>query len=262
MNNPPNATDQPTATLYSYFLDAIGHDDAMAQDEAGKFARYVMQDIRAGKLNGVALKTYDGSTCWACERCGKTRTGRGCMACLENDLADSRRQTEEARKERDAQWATNNRNADVYRDSIKATIADRDAMKSRCDEYEKAQQLMDGAEWEALKVLREAGVNSLVAIALPLSDGVRQVVKERDTATAALSQARGEWVSVKDRMPTEIDSVVLIARRSPSFGMKVESARYTADAFIGASAWWHHESYVTHWRPLPPPPTAQNGGAV
>jgi hypothetical protein len=80
-------------------------------------------------------------------------------------------------------------------------------------------------------------------------------IAERDAATAALSQARGEWVSVKDRMPTEIDSVVLIARRSPSFGMKVESARYTSDAFIGASAWWHHESYVTHWRPLPKGPS-------
>jgi hypothetical protein len=89
-----------------------------------------------------------------------------------------------------------------------------------------------------------------------------KAIADRDTAIAALSQALGEWVSVKDRMPTEIDSVVLIARRSPSFGMKVESARYTADAFIGASAWWHHESYVTHWRPLPHPPETSTASGV
>lgn len=56
-------------------------------------------------------------------------------------------------------------------------------------EYEKAQSLMDEAEWEALKVLRDAGVNSLVAVALPLADGIRQVVRQRDSALSRAEQS-------------------------------------------------------------------------
>ena len=50
-------------------------------------ADYILDAIAAGKIPGLALKTYDGTTCWHCEKCGKVRTGRGCMTCLERELA-------------------------------------------------------------------------------------------------------------------------------------------------------------------------------
>lgn len=62
----------------------------------------------------------------------------------------------------------------------------------RCDEYEKAQSLMDEAEWEALKALRAAGSDSLVAVALPLADGIKALAKERDRALARAAAAEGE----------------------------------------------------------------------
>lgn len=61
-------------------------------------ARGILADIRAGKIPGLALKTYDGTTCWQCEKCGKTRTGRGCMVCLEAELSALRPRNEEMRE--------------------------------------------------------------------------------------------------------------------------------------------------------------------
>jgi hypothetical protein len=90
-------------------------------------------------------------------------------------------------------------------------------------------------------------------------------------AESALSQARGEWVACSDRFPMAkpYSSRVLIAHHY--YG--------TPENTIIAMAWtidgkWYYDRggiersiqddgfIVTHWRPLPPPPTAQNGGAV
>jgi hypothetical protein len=49
------------------------------------WARKILAAIEAGEVPGVALKTSDGTTCWKCEGCGRTRTGRGCMTCLEKE---------------------------------------------------------------------------------------------------------------------------------------------------------------------------------
>ena len=67
----------------------------------GELAHFTLDAIRAGKIPGIALKTYDGTTCWACEKCGKTRSGRGCMACLERDPLSREAEVAELRKERD-----------------------------------------------------------------------------------------------------------------------------------------------------------------
>jgi hypothetical protein len=150
-------------------------------------------------------------------------------------------------------------------DTITQLRAELEAVRKERDSRKKWADVAEGDIEEARALFVKAGaLESYDGDYSPscLLECAEQIIQERDAATAALSQARGEWVSVKDRMPTEIDSVVLIARRSPSFGMKVESARYTADAFIGASAWWHHESYVTHWRPLPHPPETSTASGV
>lgn len=78
----------------------------------------------------------------------------------------------------------------------------------------------------------------------------------RAALSAALESARGAgdgWVACSERMPEE-GQAVLVARPTP-WGTKVEHATNQHGAFRGTSCWWHDGKYITHWRPLPPPPT-------
>lgn len=49
-------------------------------------ATSVIDAIRSNKIPGLALKAYDGSTIWLCDKCGKTRDGKGCRTCDANEI--------------------------------------------------------------------------------------------------------------------------------------------------------------------------------
>ncbi len=82
--------DSQGAAIYALSLLELGTIDWLPVPGThrlnGHACRVVLDAIRANKIPGIALKAYDGTTCWACEKCGKTRSGRGCMACLEREL--------------------------------------------------------------------------------------------------------------------------------------------------------------------------------
>ena len=64
--------------------------------------------------------------------------------------------------------------------------------------------------------------------------------------------AMSEWISVKDRLPSPVDSV-LIVTRSGGVG----------EGFHEKGKWWwitEDEVYVevTHWMPLPEPPREED----
>ncbi len=67
------------AAVHVYYGEDSGADIGLDQAAA------ILDAITAGKIPGLALKTYDGTTCWACEKCSKTRDGRGCMTCLASE---------------------------------------------------------------------------------------------------------------------------------------------------------------------------------
>ncbi len=48
-------------------------------------AKIVYDAIAAGQIPGLALRANDGTTCWQCEKCGRTRDGRSCVTCLERE---------------------------------------------------------------------------------------------------------------------------------------------------------------------------------
>ena len=69
---------------------------AATKSGSEEYARQIIDAIRAGKIPGIAVKANDGITCWACEQCGKTRSGRGCLVCLERERDALRREVGEA----------------------------------------------------------------------------------------------------------------------------------------------------------------------
>jgi hypothetical protein len=156
-----------------------------------------------------------------------------CVACIaiERDqlttaLTDSRRQTEEARKERD--------DAVQYRTGHLPSCHGMDEAAGRC----------------ACGYLQGDAYRDLI-------DRLDEMESERDTATAALSQARGEWVACATKMPEETTLVLVCVAGSPHV--------YIADHYEGC--WYGQDENtleydITHWRHLPhPPETSTASGA-
>lgn len=93
MNEPTDAERDAVTALcaINLSLQRSGFDPTLHERTAlylcGVQAQVILAAIKANQIPGLALKTYDGTTCWACEKCGKIRTGRGCMRCLEDQVA-------------------------------------------------------------------------------------------------------------------------------------------------------------------------------
>ena len=77
----------------------------------------------------------------------------------------------------------------------------------------------------------------------------RNTIIEAPTADVA---PKSEWISVEDRLPTHEDGKVLIYTvYGISIGEKTVSNRWRGDNAI--------PKQITHWMPLPPPPTENDG---
>ena len=74
------------------------------------------------------------------------------------------------------------------------------------------------------------------------------LLMEAAEAIGNLLASRHEWISVEDRLPTYKDGKVLIyTAYGISIGEKTVSNRWRGDNAI--------PKQITHWMPLPPPPT-------
>jgi hypothetical protein len=196
MNNPPNATDALMLRI----------------DEATKRITSGMAPMRIpADLNDADIVLSD------CETVIRELT---------TALTDSRRQTEEARKERD--------DAVQYRTGHLPSCHGMDEAAGRC----------------ACGYLQGDAYRDLI-------DRLDEMESERDTATAALSQARGEWVACATKMPEETTLVLVCVAGSPHV--------YIADHYEGC--WYGQDENtleydITHWRHLPhPPETSTASGA-
>lgn len=81
--------------------------------------------------------------------------------------------------------------------------------------------------------------------------------------TVEPEQIKSEWVSVKDRLPDVFDEVLVYFNGFISIAWRETEKR--KNGIVG----WHWDSqmsypesliYVTHWMPLPEPPTKQTKG--
>jgi transcriptional regulator with XRE-family HTH domain len=64
-----------------------------------------------------------------------------------------------------------------------------------------------------------------------------------------------EWISVKDRLPKQNYLIVLIAQeKAPAFVAQFRDGAFFA---LTDDAWDYRLRYVTHWQPLPGPPTPE-----
>lgn len=166
-------TDGPECPLHSQ-LDALRAELAAAKEQ----------------LAAAPKKTHDGTTCWQCEACGKTRTGRGCLVCLETALADSRAE------------------ADHLRDELAEMTKERDVLTKKSSYLEKVK---DHALSQRVAAVTEVGhLRSQLAAAtdaergaLALRDAIglrlAEVENERDAATAEASALREElhWIDAQ-----------------------------------------------------------------
>ncbi len=59
----------------------------------------------------------------------------------------------------------------------------------------------------------------------------------------------GEWISVEERLPQLNQRVLAWRGRGPIL--------LTYDAFAEEHHWWNDGRQVTHWMPLPSPPSAE-----
>ncbi len=50
-----------------------------------RMAADIEEAIYKGEIPGIAKQSHDGTTCWMCSVCRKTRDGRGCLVCAERD---------------------------------------------------------------------------------------------------------------------------------------------------------------------------------
>ena len=66
---------------------------------------------------------------------------------------------------------------------------------------------------------------------------------------AAMLQNKGEWVSVKDRLP-DIRVPVLVYM---DYG-KIDTCDWNGESWIQSVRRQHSNGSVTHWQPLPTPP--------
>ncbi len=61
---------------------------------------------------------------------------------------------------------------------------------------------------------------------------------------------QGEWISVKDRLPENYDSVLVYCKGNSSI---VDVCSYSDSiGFMGIAPYWIE--LITHWMPLPEPP--------
>jgi hypothetical protein len=88
---------------------------------------------------------------------------------------------------------------------------------------------------------------------------IARTERRANEALADLAQARGEWVACEAKLPdtgTEVLAVFPCIKADTVFIVLHDGMTwYDRDGNTFAM-------HPTHWRPLPPPPTAQNGGAV
>jgi hypothetical protein len=184
------------------------------------------------------------------------------MTCLENDLTDSRRQTEEA--QRAAEEAR--KEAESLRVGVNQYIDRNIANFKRAESF--AEALRDCAKFVGAGVGPECTDMFHRMVPAEVNLVVEKLKRERDTALAALAQARGEWVACGDasNLPPEGRCVLVIGANRCAEGDTIISLVHRRLTGIGATHWVgiHSQSEEpTHWRPLPThPPTAQNGGAV
>lgn len=188
--------------------------------DSDALALAIASAIERGEVEGLALKTYDGTTCWHCDKCGRTRDGKGCRTCDANDLATSPQP---------------------------GVMVD-DAMVER------------------------ARVAAADAMGHPHLDHIHSDVV-RAMLRAALSAAIGGedgWVKCSDRLPMSkpYSARVLIYAR---YGKEPDATGKICVGWLFGTDEWRTDSQttmdtmaaqgwnVTHWRPLPPPPSANEG---
>ena len=72
-----------------------------------------------------------------------------------------------------------------------------------------------------------------------------------EIALAAWQAAQPKWISVDDKLPEEVDKVYLCYWSDGT----IETFPFESHHQGNYVKWGIHHSYVTHWQPLPEPPT-------
>jgi hypothetical protein len=81
---------------------------------------------------------------------------------------------------------------------------------------------------------------------------IAQLERENEQLRAELDHLkRGEWISVKERLPAVGETVLIYYRYHDQ--QSIVTARFVNGGFIG---FW--DADVTHWQPLPEPPKEGN----
>lgn len=62
-----------------------------------------------------------------------------------------------------------------------------------------------------------------------------------------------EWISVKDRLPNEMDDCLVWYKSKFTYD-HIRTACYLGNNFFSTSGISHLDFTVTHWMPLPEPP--------
>jgi hypothetical protein len=137
---------------------------------------------------------------------------------------------------------------DAYMEEVDRVRDERDAARAELAAV-RAGAVTDEMAWSVLEkfITMYAGAQN---VPMPKE---KEKAKGVAAMRAALQAVVGSgWIKCSERMPEE-GTAILVARPTP-WGTKVEHAINQMGAFRGTSCWWHDGKYVTHWRPLPPPP--------